>query len=162
MPSLDIGTSDSCSELRLGTHEVSGCSDISQGQIPSCAPGKNFIVGTKLCPRDLLHEFKLTWISATCCRDRTAYLQHVPSTVHATSFIRKVLGQTISQLHLTPNNTPTHYSFQPWVITILKLVNQVKQVPAKSLRVCREKGTRLCDVLPRLHASYDPARASSD
>lgn len=136
-------------KLKVRKHVASNPGDMSQWhapseKIPPCALNKNFVSGTKFCPRHFLHEFKLIWILASSCKYRNVSVRHVPSRVN--SLCNKFHRWSASTAnHRASFNSQQYFNstpLPPMDNHQLKLVNQVEQVSATSFLQCLTKGTR--------------------
>lgn len=91
--------------LEVGTHKGTRWGDMKQGQVAAAVflnvtcpfLWKSFVVGTKLCPRNMSHKIQLVWICASCSRDKRTssfnfascalLLQSVPTTTYKWTYI---------------------------------------------------------------------------
>ena len=53
--------------IKVRTHEATNRGDISPGHLPCWEHTMRQVAGTYFCHRDMSHEFKSSWIHATCC-----------------------------------------------------------------------------------------------
>ena len=98
--------------LKVRTHEASNHGDMSQWHDPAANP--TVCTKEKLCRGDKISSPQLvTWVrvdlnSCNKSQGQKCVPATFPSvwTVHATSFIDRVLGQPITDCHLIPNSYP--------------------------------------------------------